>query len=82
MCSISGVGSVTLLQDSTPEIFPARMNFPLPVLGDIRLPDKTAAGISERVREMVREAAFNSDVDEIPADVASFAEACLKARNC
>lgn len=68
-CSISGVGSVTLLKDCRTEIFPSGSEFPFMELGDFRVLEFPGTGISSKAWEMVRNQMQSVNREVIPSEV-------------
>jgi len=79
-CLVSGVSSVSLLRECDPIIYPARAEFPLAELGEIRWPEPPDQGISPRAIQMARTAAPGPGPGAVPDEVARLAEARRKAR--
>jgi hypothetical protein len=80
ICSVSGIGSVTLLRAWYPEFFPAGAEFPLSELGEFGWPESPEAGISAIAWEMANCAERVIRPGEAPAEVVCMAEARQQAR--
>ncbi len=79
-CLISGVGSVSLLRTTNPETFTAGAELQISELGDFRLPENLADGISVRAWEMIKNTNLPVDSEEIPVAVARLVEERNQAR--
>jgi len=79
-CLVSGVSSVSLLRECDPIIYPARAEFPLTELGEIRWPEPPDQGISPQAIQMARTAVPDPDPGAVPNEVARLVEARRKAR--
>lgn len=83
-CSVSGVGSVTLVRARNSEIIMAGTEFGITELGEFHWPAETRAGISNEAWNLVKnaeQADHMQDMD-IPTEISRLAEARLQARNC
>ena len=79
MCEISGVSSVSLVSDCDPVMHPAGGKFSLSEIGEIKIPDPIASGISARAWDMVINAPPLDD-DKPSDEVIELAEERLVAR--
>ena len=79
-CTVSGVGSVTLLRACNPVNFPTGTEFPILELGEFTLPENPAAGISARAWEMVKSTEQVARQEEASAEVTRLLEARHQAR--
>ena len=78
-CRVSGVSSVTLIQDNHTEIYPAGEEFGMDELGTLHIPDLDE-GISEKALNLLRNAPDPELDSPIPAEVRQLAESRQQAR--
>jgi cyanophycinase-like exopeptidase len=79
-CLVSGVSSVTLLQECTPQIYPAGQSFSLTELGPYRLPEDPAQGIRDAAWELIRQAQAPREAEQTPEAVLQLLEKRRLAR--
>jgi cyanophycinase-like exopeptidase len=79
-CLVSGVSSVSLLRECDPMIYPARAEFPLAELGQVRWPKRPGQGISARALEMTGGPAADPGPQTVPDEVARLAVERREAR--
>jgi hypothetical protein len=82
ICSVSGVGLVTILRAGQPEIFPAGAEFSVSKLGSVTWPAHPESGISTRAWEMVNCAAQAERSEQTPREIIHLAEQRQQARLC
>ncbi len=80
ICTVAGVGSVTLLRESKPEIFPAGVDFPVSELGAVTWLENPEKGISTRAWEMVNCAGLAKSSEQAPGEIIRLAEERQQAR--
>ena len=68
-CTVSGVGSVTLLRACNPKIFPAGAEFPILELGAFSWPENPKTGISVRAWEMIKSGELVESPEVMPAEL-------------
>jgi hypothetical protein len=79
-CTVSGVSSVTLLQNLQTEIFPSGTSFPLDRLGNFKTPETVESGLSAAALDFLR---LSPDPEPAPvptAEVLALAQARQQAR--
>jgi hypothetical protein len=79
-CTVSGIGSVTLLREYNPEIHPAGRVFPIEELGEVHCHEVPEEGIPTAAWEMVNNAAQAQGQDEMPTEIVHLAEERQQAR--
>lgn len=79
-CTVSGVGSVTLLRGDQADIFPAGTSFPLDALGILHLPETAETGLSDAALDFLRLSADTEPALLPPAEVLTLAETRQQAR--
>jgi len=79
-CTVSGVGSVTLLRACNPKNFPAGAEFPISELGTFSWTENPETGISDRAWEMIKSAKLVESPEEMPAELVWLAEERQQAR--
>jgi hypothetical protein len=80
MCTVSGVGSVTLQREYKSEAFPAGSEFPLAELGQFKWPENPDTGISLDAWEMAKCAQQVENLEDAPDEVVRLANDRQKAR--
>jgi hypothetical protein len=79
-CTVTGIGSVTVLRRCNPEIFPAGSIFPADELGITDYPNPQEDGIASAVWEMINNAAENKNPSEAPVVITRLVEDRQQAR--
>jgi hypothetical protein len=79
-CIVSGVGSVTILRESIPEILPAGAEFPISKLGKFIWPENPEVGISARAWEMLKNLLEIENLGALPAEMVHLADQRQQAR--
>jgi hypothetical protein len=80
ICTVSGVGSVTLLRACNPETFRTGAEFPISELGVFQWPENPETGISARAWEMVKSACHPVSTEQAPEEIVRLAEERQQAR--
>jgi hypothetical protein len=79
-CTVSGIGSVTLLRECNPVIHPAGKVFPVEELGTVQCPFGPEEGIPAAAWKMITENEKVHDPDKVPEGVVKLAEERKQAR--
>jgi len=81
-CSVNGIGSVTILRESNPEVHIGGSIFPVEELGEVHYPTLPEEGIQAAAWELIKNAEQDQDQSELPTEVARLAEERHQARLC
>jgi len=80
LCTVSGVGSVTVIHSLHSEVYQKGTEFPITNLGAFIWQDDPKAGISTRALEMVKCVTVDEPVEAVPAEMVHLAEERQQAR--
>lgn len=80
VCTVTGVSSVSLLQNSESEIHSAGTSFPVDRLGPVHCPDTIEEGIQARIWRHLQQVKVDTDSHSIPHEIQDLVEERKTAR--